>query len=197
MRRTLLITGLWAGLFFYIAAPAVYSQQVQSEEQQASASGEARKWKVINFAIFVVALGYLLYRTAPKFFNARSADIQKAIKDATGLKMQADLRYSEIDRRMATLADEVRRMRAESAAEMEREHRRLQRETELELARIQQNVAAEIEAFRYQGTRQVRQRIGEAALSRAEQRLRDRLSGGEPDDLLRDFVNLVERGAER
>jgi F0F1-type ATP synthase membrane subunit b/b' len=111
--------------------------------------------------------------------------------------MQADLRYSQIDRKMATLAEEVRRMRAESAAEMEREHRRLQRETELELARIQQNVAAEVHAFRSQGIRRVRQRIGEAALSRAEQRLRDRLSRGEPDDLVRDFVNLIERGAER
>ncbi|MBV9267975.1 MAG: ATP synthase F0 subunit B [Acidobacteriaceae bacterium] len=197
MRRRLLTLALWSGLLFCTAAPVLFGKPVESEEQQASESGEAHKWKVINFAIFVAAMGYLLYRTAPRFFNARSADIQKAIKDATGLKLEADFRYSEIDRKMASLAEEIKRMRAESAAEMEREHRRVRHDTELEITRIQNNVAAEIEAFRARGIRTVRQRTANAALLRAEQHLRDRLSGGETDDLVHDFVDLVARGEKK
>ena len=151
-------------------------------------------WKITNTILFVIGFGFLIYKYAPAFFNARAADIQKAIKDATGLKIEADFRYSEIDRKMATLADEVKKMRAQSALEMEREHARVRRDTEQSIQHIRQNVAAEIEALRLEGVRNVRQHTARAALAIAEQRLRERLAGGESEDVVQDFVRLVERG---
>jgi F-type H+-transporting ATPase subunit b len=152
------------------------------------------KWKIVNFAIFAIGLGYALVKFAPRFFNARSADIQKAIREATGLKMNADLRYSEIDRKMANLAGEVDKLRAEANAEMEREHERLLREAAEEAERIRKNTAAEIDAWRAEGANQVRRHTAQLAFALAERRLRDRFSAGEPAEMLHDFANLVERG---
>src|ERR1700756_2411018 len=89
------------------------SAQVPSE-QETAAMDKVGIWKLINSAIFAVLLGWFLWKYAPRFFNARSADIQRAIKEATGLKLDADYRYSEIDRKMALLGEEVQKMREQA-----------------------------------------------------------------------------------
>jgi F-type H+-transporting ATPase subunit b len=151
-------------------------------------------WSLINFAIFAVAFGYALAKLGPRFFNARSADIQKAIKDATGLKIEADFRYSEIDKRMANLAGEVERLKAEARTNMERVHERLLRETREEEERIHARTAAEIDALRGEGIHQVRLTAAQRAFGLAEKRLAERFASRDPEDMLHDFAELVERG---
>jgi F-type H+-transporting ATPase subunit b len=151
-------------------------------------------WGGLNFLIFAVAFGYALVKLGPAFFNARSADIQKAIKDATGLKIDADFRYSEIDKRMANLPGEVEKLKAEARANMDRVHERLLRETREEEERIKASTAAEIEALRGEGIQQVRLTAAQRAFGLAEKRLMERFAGSDSDDLLHDFAELVERG---
>jgi len=189
-RRNLLWLILCA--FILIAAPLAFAEE--SQAQETAALDVVTKWKIINAAIFIVGLAWLIRKYAPAFFNARSADIQKAIQDATGLKIEADFRYSEIDRKMAGLADEIRRMRRDAAIELERDHERFRHETRMGIEHIHHNVNAEIEAFRQQGIESVRRRTTELALHLAERRLEDRYRSGEPEDLLQDFIHLVERG---
>jgi F0F1-type ATP synthase membrane subunit b/b' len=59
---------------------------------------------------------------------------------------------------------------------------------------LHQNVANEVEAFRNDAVRQVRRRVAQAAIHRAEQRLRERVGEAEPEGLVQDFVHVVERG---
>lgn len=151
-------------------------------------------WSVINFAIFAVGLGYALVKLGPSFFNARSADIQKAIQDATGLKIEADFRYSEIDKQMANLPGEVDRLKAEARINMDRVHERLLRETREEEERIKASMAAEIEAVRGEGIQQVRLTAAQRAFGVAEKRLTEHFAAGDPEDMLHDFAELVERG---
>jgi len=150
-------------------------------------------WKLANTLIFAVGLGYLLAKYAPPFFNARSGEIQKAIQDATGLKIEAEFRSSEIDRKMAGLADEVKKLRKQYAAQLEREHERFSQETQAQIEHIHRNVAAEIDALRLEAMRRVRQRTAQLALEIAEHRLHDRVALDREDDLVQDFVQLVER----
>jgi len=175
-----------------LVAPHAFAQETAAQETAALDS--VTKWKIINTAIFAIGLGWFIWKYAPAFFNARSTDIQKAIKDATGLKIEADFRYSEIDRKMASLADEVRRLREQSKIEMERDHGRFREQTRAEIEHINRNVRAEIEAFRQEGIRQVRQHAADLAVGSAERRLEDRFRSAEQDDLLQDFIHLVERG---
>jgi F-type H+-transporting ATPase subunit b len=164
-----------------------------SSEAQESENPDA-KWHLINTALFAALLGWGIWKTAPRFFNARSADIQRAITEATGLKMQADLRYSEIDRKMATLPEEVKRMKEQSATAMEREHRRRQEDTAREVRRIGEASAAEVEALRQEAIRTARQQTARSALQLAEERLAARVAGSSSDELIQDFIHLVERG---
>jgi F-type H+-transporting ATPase subunit b len=173
------------------AAPCAFAQETP---QETVILDEVTRWKIINFALFLAGLGYLLWKYAPRFFNARSADIQKAIQDAAGLRIEAEFRYSEIDRKMATLPEEIRRMREQAAAEMERAHQRFRHETELEIGHIRHNAAAEIEALRSEGAAQVRRHTAQLALNAAERRLRDRFAAQDAAPFIDDFIRLVERG---
>jgi F-type H+-transporting ATPase subunit b len=191
VRRKILSLLFCAALLLLFGANRAHAQtapQRDAEEQESE-----MKWHVINTAIFAAGLGYAIWKLAPAFFNARSTDIQKAIREATGLKMQADLRYSEIDRKMATLGDEVGKMREQARREMEREHERRQRETADELEHINKSVAAEVQALRSEAAYQIRQRTAQLALRLAERRLRDVASPAN-DGLFQDFIHLVERG---
>ncbi len=183
---------IWAALLFFAAPHRATAQE--SQAQETAELDRVGRWKVINFALFAIGLGYLIAKTAPGFFNARSTDIQKAIKDAMGLKIEADFRHSEIDRKMATLAEEVKRIRDEAAAHMHREHARVRQDTAEGIRRINQHVAAEVEALRQEGIRKVRHHTAQSALALAEQRLRERLAQSEPPELMQDLVQLIERG---
>ncbi len=190
---------LLAGLIFLpllssAQAPEGSGKAGQEASQQSGEENGLGKWKAINFAIFALGLGFAIIKTAPAFFNARSADIQKAIKEATGLKLDADLRYSEVDRKMANLSGEVEKLRAEAKVEMQRERERMLQETQQEIDRIRKNSSAETDALLSEGAREVREHTTHLALNLAERRLRDRFAAADSDDFLQDFVNLVDRG---
>ena len=103
-------------------------------------------------------------KNAPAFFNARTADIQKAIKDATGLKLEAEFRSSEIDRKMATLDAEIRRMRDASRAEMNHECARIDHDTSAALNKIHEHTAREIEALQHQARNTLREHAVQLAV---------------------------------
>jgi len=191
VRRTTLSICFCAALLLFASIGTVHAQ---TASQRDAAEQEAEmKWHLINTALFAAGLGFAIWKFAPAFFNARSADIQKAIREATGLKMQADLRYSEIDRKMATLSEEVKRMREQSRAEMEREHERRRQETADELEHINRSVAAEMEAFRAEARNGIKLQTAQLALRLAERRLRDTAPSSN-DQSFQDFIHLVERG---
>ena len=179
---------------FVLALLSASIALAQETPQETVVLDAVTRWKIINFALFLIGLGYLLAKFAPRFFNARSTDIQKAIQDATGLRIEAEFRYSEIDRKMATLPDEIKRMREQAAADMQRAHQRFRHETDLEIAHIRRNTQAEIEALRTEAADQVRRHTAQLALNSAERRLADRFRTQDPTPLIDDFIHLVERG---
>jgi F0F1-type ATP synthase membrane subunit b/b' len=179
--------------FFAVALMSpLYSQHRESGGQKEEAETEklsGRKW--INFVLLVAGLGYLIAKKAPAFFNARTEEIQKAIKDATGLKMDADFRASEMDRRMATLAQEIQKLREAAKADMQRESKRIDEETLAALHRIQQHTTQEIESLRYQATLLVRQHAVRIATDLAISRLRDHPDQIKQNELVHGFAANV------
>lgn len=193
MRRHLLAQALLGTmLFFGCAATTVWAQNREAQEE--APHDTLGPWKITNSVLFAALLGFALFKYGPPFFNARTGDIQKAIKDATGLKLDADYRYSEADRKMATLGEEVKKIRAEGATALEAMHGRMQKETEQAIERIRKNVSIESEALRLEGIRHLRLRTTNAAFAQVEARLREQASSGQASDLLPDFIHLVERG---
>ncbi len=193
MRKPRFLLYAFAALALWCSSAPQVSAQSASGKEAAQEESEF-SWHLVNSIIFAAVLGYGIWKYAPAFFNARSEDIQRAIKDATGLKLQADFRHSEIDRKMATLPDEIRRMREVSRLAMDREHQRRRDETARELQHIQDSLKAEISAAEEDAARQIRRQTAALAIESAERRLRERGPGGTGKDVVGDFIRLVERG---
>jgi F0F1-type ATP synthase membrane subunit b/b' len=99
-----------------------------------------------------------------------------------------------MDRKMATLNEEVKRLREEAATEMEREHRRRHQELEEGVHRIQANADAQIQAFRQAGIRSLQGYAAQAALDLAAKRIEEQAAGNLSEDSMQEFIHLVERG---
>jgi F-type H+-transporting ATPase subunit b len=195
VQRLLLRGTFCAGLLFFAGSIHAFAQDSQSQQQDETAAlDRVGKWKIINTALFVAGMGWLIAKYAPSFFNARSSDIQKAIQDAMGLKIQADFRYSEVDKKMANLAGEIGKIRAQADLEMEREHNRIRHQTELEVERIHHSAPNEIEALRQEAANNLQLQTARMALEMAERRLQQRFAQGEPGNPVDDFIRLVQRG---
>jgi F0F1-type ATP synthase membrane subunit b/b' len=197
--RLVLFTALLTPLGAYSQESPAAEQKAESPEKEAQDNpetgvGRDLLFKWINFGIFAGGLGYFIVKKGPAFFNARTADIQKAIKDATGLKMEADFRSSEIDRKMATLGAAVQRLRDESKHEMELEHERILRETETAVKRLQQHFAMEVASLQQNARTELHRHTSELAVSMAASRLRDQLTGDDQSRLIGFFADAVQRG---
>jgi F0F1-type ATP synthase membrane subunit b/b' len=194
LRRIVLFAVLLTPLAAYAQESAAESPEKEAQDNSETGVGRDIIFKWINFGIFAGGLGYFIVKKGPAFFNARTADIQKAIKDATGLKLEADFRSSEIDRKMATLGEAVKKLRDESKAEMEREHERILRETEAGLQRLQQHFTLEVASLEQTARAELRRHTSELAVSMAASRLRDQLTGDDQSRLIGLFADAVQRG---
>lgn len=194
MRRLLLLT-LLAGVSLVSAnaqerhSAHPYRNALQSNEDPLVV------WKWIDFALLAGAIGYWAYRKGPAFFNARTEEIQRAIKDATGLKLDAEYRSSEVDRKMATLAVEIQRLREAAKTEMQKESKRIDEETRLALERIHDHTAREIDSLRRQAQLTLRQHAVQLAVDLAAAHLRDNVNDADRDRLVRSFANALPRRA--
>ena len=194
MRRYIFVLALSLTLLSPIGVRLANAQTAASAQDAQEEQNEF-KLNLVNSILFAAALGFLVWKAAPAFFNARSADIQRAIREATGLKIEADFRYSEIDKKMATLGDEVKRMRAEGEIEMGREHNQILRDTATELERIQSHVESESEVLRNEGAQKIRRHTAQLAFASAERRLRDQIGAlAKSGEFVNDFIHLVEKG---
>jgi len=184
-------------MFAVVLAIPTFAQEPRGPRTKSDESegGSTLVWRWINFAVLLGGLGYLAAKNAPAFFSARTADIQKAIKDATGLKMEAEFRTSEIDRKMATLEAEIRRMRDASRAEMNQESARIDHDTSVALDKIHEHTAREIEALQHQARNTLREHAAQLAVTLAAARMRDRMTPEDRAHLVDTFVqSLAGRG---
>lgn len=152
-------------------------------------------WKLVNFVLFLGAMGYLLRKPAGEFFRSRTAGIQQALAEAARLHQQAEARCAEIEQRLANLDSEIDNLRGlvqdEAAAEQARLKAQIQEDVRKIQAEAEQEIAAAVKAAR----QQLRAEAAEMAVELAAVRIRQRLSPEVEDQLIRSTVRGFERRA--
>src|SRR6516225_7448502 len=113
------------------------------KEAAAEHSDPMLKWKWINFAILAGVLGYLIGKNAPAFFTGRSAAIQKDIREATKIREEAENRMREMEQRLASLGQEIEKLRSGAKEQMAQEGERIRQETANQISRVQHTAEQE------------------------------------------------------
>jgi F-type H+-transporting ATPase subunit b len=192
MKRFLLVA-----ILLLTGSLSVFAQEGKEAEgakpEGSEKSEPSEIWKWANFAILAVALGYVVTKTIPPAFKARTAEIQKGIAEARTIKEEADKRAAAVEAKIKSLGADIEKLRTESKAEMQAEGSRIQQETAAQIARLEAQAALEIEVAGKAAQRDLKAYAAKLALELAEQRVRTRLDGAAEAGLVNGFVQDLGR----
>ena len=192
VKRLLLLAALLlAGSAFVLAQETKAGEGAKSESSEKADPNELWRW--VNFAILAAGLGYLVAKTLPPIFRARTSEIQKGIAEARVIKADADKRAAQVEAKIKTLGADIEKYRAESKLEMQQEGDRIRTETAAQIARLEAQARQEIESAGKMAQRELKTYAAKLALELAEQRVRARLDGATEAGLVNGFTQDLGR----
>ena len=192
VKRLLLLAALLlAGSAFVLAQETKAGEGAKSESSEKADPNELWRW--VNFAILAAGLGYLVAKTLPPIFRARTSEIQKGIAEARVIKADADKRAAQVEAKIKTLGADIEKYRAESKLEMQQEGDRIRTETAAQIARLEAQARQEIESAGKMAQRELKTYAAKLALELAEQRVRARLDGATQAGLVNGFTQDLGR----
>jgi F-type H+-transporting ATPase subunit b len=186
-------------------APLAFAQEQKSEAKGEAAAQEEKEakekalvpWKWANFLILAGALGYAIGKFAPPFFAARGAQIREDIEEADALRIKAEARTAEVERRLANLEAEIAAIREESKTEAEAGAARLSQETTARLAKLQASSEQEIASAGKAARTELKRYSAQLSIGLAEQKLRARMTPQAQDSLVDGFEHSLATAKAR
>jgi F0F1-type ATP synthase membrane subunit b/b' len=181
MRRAVRFT-----LLFCLAAGLALAEENEGGE------GHLQMWKWANFLLLAGGLGYLMAKTLPPLFAARTQSITKDMVESQRIHKEADERAAEVDRRLAAIDTEIAALRAESREETTAEAERLAKHTAAEVARIQAQAEREIGDAGKDARLELKRYTAGITIDLAAQKIRARMTPATEDRLIRGFMRALK-----
>jgi F-type H+-transporting ATPase subunit b len=141
---------------------------------------------ILNFAVIFFAIGSLLRKMLPGYFNGRTATIQKGIEEARKMSEDARRRLADVEGRLSRLDTEIAGMRQEADENAKAEEQRLKTAGEEERRRIVISAEQEIEMAANTARRELKAYVAELAVELAEKKIR--VSKDTDESLVRAFT---------
>jgi F-type H+-transporting ATPase subunit b len=182
-----------------IASPGVaWAQGSEPAAKKESSEPPHRLlYKVINFAILVGGLGYVLRRPLANFFSLRSASIQKALEDGRKALDASQAQLREVEKKLQGLEAEIAAFKAYAARELEAERQRLQKASAEEAARILEAARAQVDAALRAAKQDLKNYAAGQSVARAEELIRTRLDDAGRRRLVAQFAATLGSGERK
>lgn len=159
---------LWLLLLLGLIPACLFAQ----ESGGAAEPERPMVWMWANFLILAGGLGYLISKTGGAFYRSRAQAIEKGIAEAALLRREAEEMATGIERKLASLADEIARMKATAKAEFSSEGRRIGHESTEIAGRILHQAEQEISAASKHAIQELKAFAAKLALDLAERQVR-------------------------
>ena len=169
-----------------------------AESDEGGKKGERELiYKLINLAILVGALAYLLRKPAADFFAQRSASIRTGLEEGRKALVASQAQLKAVEDKLKHLEEEIAQFKATAAREMEAERQRL-KQAEAEAAeKIIQAARAQTEAAARAAKLELKTYAAREAVRLAEEIIRQRLDDAGRKKLVGDFLSGVESQRSR
>lgn len=205
MKRVIIVLILASLWLIPAAAQAQHAPSLAEEARQEAAAHEAEHgegvaqmtfWKWINFGILAAIVAYAAYKKGGAFFRGRTEAILRDLDASARMQKEAELRYAEVEKRLAAVGAEIEALRSqardESAAEGERVREETQRAMEKIRAQAEQDIAAAAKA----ATQELREHAAKLAVALAEQKIRAELTPEADAELVAAAAGLGRKPAQ-
>jgi ATP synthase F0 subunit b len=148
-------------------------------------------WRVINLAIFVIILIYILRSKVRvgQIFENRAATIVKELEQAKREKQEAEARLGELETRLSRLDQEVAGIRAEAERESEREAERVRQAASADAEKIRVTAQREIEGAMKAARTELRSFVAEASVAMAEEIIRREIRPEDNSRMLNKYID--------
>lgn len=151
-------------------------------------------FKLINFAILVAGLVYLLRKPLSSFLAERADTIHEGLEEGRKALAASEARLKQIGDKLGHLEDEIASFKRAATAEMEAERERLQRSAAEEAEKIIQAARMQIETSARAAKLDLKAYTAEQAVHLAEEMVRQRLDDRGRHRLVSQFVEGLKDG---
>lgn len=162
---------------------------------QAAEGEHSLLFRVINFAILVVGLGYLLRKPLADFFAERTAAIRKSLDEGRQALEASQAELKRVEAKLDHLDEEIAAFRAASLEEMGAERDEMRRATAEEGERMLAAARAQLETATKAAQLELRLFAARQSLELAEGVIRQRLDDAARRRLVSQF--LARLGAKQ
>jgi len=148
-------------------------------------------FSAINFVLFVLVLRKYALPAVRDSLRRRRDTIVRTLSEAKRAKEEAESLRREYEEKLAGLAAEQERLRAQALEAAEREKGRALEEARRMAERIQSEARLIAQREVEEARRLLRREVSEQAVRIAAELIRTRLTAADQSDLIRDFVREV------
>ncbi|HTX39625.1 MAG TPA: ATP synthase F0 subunit B [Bryobacteraceae bacterium] len=171
-----------------LAASAALAQETKSGGAPAHDPSSLTLWNWANFLVLAGVIVYVAVRNGGPYFAARSRQIRKDMLEAGDVRKEAEERAAVVEHKLANLATDIARLKAESEQERHAETERLRQHRAAERAKIQAHAEREIESAGKAARLELKRYAAVLAVDLAEQKIRAGMTSPIQDALVRTFV---------
>jgi F-type H+-transporting ATPase subunit b len=150
--------------------------------------------RLVNFAILIGTLVYLLRSPLMAYLNDRGTQIRGDLVNAAEMKRTAAAQLEEIDRRMTALPGELEALRAQGAQEISAEEARIRAAAAAERDRLLEQARRDIDQHVKVAERELVNHAADLAVAVAAERIRKTITDDDQKRLADRYVQQL-RGA--
>lgn len=186
-RRALLPQLLILAFFFWLRHDLVLAAEIESS----FSPGWIWAGRILNVAILLGGLAYLLRKPIQSFLLARTEEIQKKLAEAETELHEAREKLRLMEERLGRLDEEIAAMQRQAQADAEAEQERILQRARDEADRIRSRGAREIENLKKAAMLELRQFVSEQAGALAEEIIRKELTPAVESQLMERFMSKL------
>jgi len=166
----------------------------------ASGEGGTKGWvstdtfRVMNFVVLVVALGFVLRKPLSQALNSRIKVIKAQLDDLEAQKAEAEKQLDEYNDKLAQLEKEAEKIVDDYVRQGNEAKARILKEAEASVEKLQVQARRNIEHEFGQAKLELQKEIFEKSLVKAEDIIRSKFTGEDQDRIVDEYLTKVVAG---
>ena len=181
-------------LLFIFAFSLPTALSASSEDSGAKGWTSTDWFRVMNFAVLVIVLVYVLRKPLSQALGARIKGIKSQLEDLEARKTEAEKKLAEYNEKLSQLEKESEKIVEDYIKQGNEAKARILKEAESAAEKLQTQARRNIEHEFKQAKLQLQEEIFETSLAKAEEIIKGKISGEDQDRLVDDYLRKVEAG---
>jgi F-type H+-transporting ATPase subunit b len=184
-----------AVLFFLALLLGVFS--ISAALGASGGEGGSKSWsstdtfRVMNFAVLVIVLVYLLRKPLSQALSSRIKVIKDQLEDLEARKDEAEKKLAEYNEKLARLEKEAEKIVAEYINQGNEARERILKEAESSAEKLKAQARRNIEHEFKQAKQKLQEEVLETSLQKAEEILKNKISDDDQERIVDEYLKKV------